>query len=364
MNRCSFWCAGPWPFILLPLLLLLVALFFDWRNIETDVANNTRTDLASIGADWATVETQNRGRGVLITGTAPNEEAIAAVRQKAEQAYGVRAVEIIADVEPEAIPLKPATLEAIVNNDSVTLRGTLASQASINKVVTQAQNAFGAENVNNKLSLAENISELPNLQGFFLALTNKTSDLKSLTASLIGSKLKLVGNINSIDSNTALNAHVNRTLKLDVDNQLVVDSPPVIVASPPAEPEVLPIIEHDQCLEDVTQLLSSSRINFSTGKAVIEQSSYELLSSIKNTALRCPDANFEVSGHTDSTGKLSLNMSLSEQRARAVVNHLENLGLNTSRFTAVGYGPERPIGDNATKQGRAQNRRIEFKLKN
>jgi outer membrane protein OmpA-like peptidoglycan-associated protein len=57
-------------------------------------------------------------------------------------------------------------------------------------------------------------------------------------------------------------------------------------------------------------------------------------------------------------------MSLSEQRAAAVVEYLVNLGLNANQFTPAGYGPNKPLTENITLAGRAENRRIEFKLKN
>ena len=103
MKRCSLMCAGIWPFILLPLLLMVPLLFFKWDAIEKDVASNTKADLAAIGAGWAKVETNNRGRDVLITGTPPNHEAIELVKEKAEQSYGVRTVDISSDAKPPVI---------------------------------------------------------------------------------------------------------------------------------------------------------------------------------------------------------------------------------------------------------------------
>jgi len=88
------------------------------------------------------------------------------------------------------------------------------------------------------------------------------------------------------------------------------------------------------------------------------------LDSIAEAAKRCPDANFEVAGHTDSAGSLELNLRLSEARAQAVTDYLIKLGLDSSQFSSKGYGPNQPIADNSTKEGRAQNRRIEFTLSN
>ncbi|MBD9527647.1 MULTISPECIES: OmpA family protein [Paracoccus] len=67
-----------------------------------------------------------------------------------------------------------------------------------------------------------------------------------------------------------------------------------------------------------------------------------------------------VIGHTDSSGSLSYNQTLSEHRARAVAGTLVAGGLAPQRITAVGQGPTRPIASNDTPEGRAQNRRVEI----
>jgi len=98
-------------------------------------------------------------------------------------------------------------------------------------------------------------------------------------------------------------------------------------------------------------------------KSIIQENSFALLETIKALAEKCTDARFEVSGHTDSVGNPSFNTTLSEKRAKAVVDHLTALGLDASRFESIGYGASRPIADNNSATGRAQNRRIEFTLK-
>ncbi len=346
MKRCSLFCAGIWPFILLPLLVLLPLLFFKWHPIEADVANNTRQDLDSIGQGWAKVETRNLGRDVLITGTPPNNAAVDAVRLKAEQSYGVNSVTISTDVQA---PLTAAELNASIAGSSIELSGKLANQSAIDRVVAQAKTAFGENNVTNKLQSGDSVAKLPNLLGYFKALSNKTNKLNTLTASLNGTELSLKGSVANAEAINLLDEKMSQELALNVDNQLRVISLPV---------------KKFNCSEQINNLLSNSRINFASGKAAIEQSSFPLLESIKAVALRCPNTRFEVSGHTDSKGNVNFNKRLSEQRAQAVISHLNGLGLDIQNFTAVGYGPEQAIADNATAEGRAKNRRIEFKLKN
>jgi outer membrane protein OmpA-like peptidoglycan-associated protein len=74
-----------------------------------------------------------------------------------------------------------------------------------------------------------------------------------------------------------------------------------------------------------------------------------------------PGISVEIQGHTDDRGSDAYNLRLSERRAQAVVNYLvENLGIKASRLTAKGYGESQPVADNATDDGRAINRRVDF----
>ncbi len=73
-----------------------------------------------------------------------------------------------------------------------------------------------------------------------------------------------------------------------------------------------------------------------------------------------PGTNIEVQGHTDSTGTHEYNQTLSENRAHAAADYLRNHGINTSRISEKGYGETAPKYPNATAEGRAENRRVEF----
>jgi OmpA-OmpF porin, OOP family len=69
---------------------------------------------------------------------------------------------------------------------------------------------------------------------------------------------------------------------------------------------------------------------------------------------------FEISGHTDNTGSAAVNQRLSLARAEATKAYLVSKGLNATELDTSGEGPDKPIADNATSEGRSQNRRIEF----
>lgn len=103
-------------------------------------------------------------------------------------------------------------------------------------------------------------------------------------------------------------------------------------------------------------------VNFATASANLTAlSKYELDNLV--TAMKENDAmKIELAGHTDSVGDDDMNMSLSQARAEAVYNYLTSNGVDASRMTAKGYGETQPIDDNATEEGRAENRRTEFRI--
>jgi OOP family OmpA-OmpF porin len=75
-----------------------------------------------------------------------------------------------------------------------------------------------------------------------------------------------------------------------------------------------------------------------------------------------PDLNVEIQGHTDNTGPAEYNLMLSQKRAESAMNYLVDKGVDPARLTAKGYGFEQPVASNDTKEGRAKNRRVEFRV--
>lgn len=113
------------------------------------------------------------------------------------------------------------------------------------------------------------------------------------------------------------------------------------------------------------QLTSYARtINFSSGKADIEDAANETLQAIVAILKEYPKANFVVEGHTDRTASAKFNQKLSEERAAKVVDFLTSNGVEASRLSSVGFGETSPIASNDTAEGRAANRRVEVKLAN
>jgi OOP family OmpA-OmpF porin len=74
------------------------------------------------------------------------------------------------------------------------------------------------------------------------------------------------------------------------------------------------------------------------------------------------DTRLEIAAHTDSVGDAAVNMKLSQRRAAAVVKYLVQRGVGPNVVSAKGYGELQPIADNASEAGRAENRRVEFRV--
>lgn len=104
----------------------------------------------------------------------------------------------------------------------------------------------------------------------------------------------------------------------------------------------------------------SHGINFDYGKASIKPESMGEINAIYKFLSENAGSRFEIGGYTDSDGSDASNLVLSQKRAEAVKTQLVGMGVDAGRLTAKGYGETKPIADNATFEGKAQNRRVEF----
>lgn len=105
-----------------------------------------------------------------------------------------------------------------------------------------------------------------------------------------------------------------------------------------------------------------SNVSFDTDKTALKPALLPVLDSVARSLNQHPELRAKVVGHTDSTGSLAHNQTLSVNRARSVTDYLSRQGVAATRLTIEGRGPNDPIGDNATADGRALNRRVEIYL--
>ena len=107
-----------------------------------------------------------------------------------------------------------------------------------------------------------------------------------------------------------------------------------------------------------------TNVRFKTASSVITDESMVQLKNMVAISKAYPTAQFKLGGYTDNTGSAAGNVALSQKRAEAVVSMLQKLGAAAASIAgAKGYGPEHPIADNGTEEGRAQNRRVAVNVK-
>ena len=132
---------------------------------------------------------------------------------------------------------------------------------------------------------------------------------------------------------------------------------PAPAATPaPTTPASEPVLKKEK-------LELPGEIQFEHGKAVIKPESDPIIESLKNYLEKMPRVTkLRIEGHTDNVGSPEANEKLSGERALAVKAALIAKGVKAERLLAVGFGQNKPVADNTTEEGKAKNRRTEFRV--
>ena len=156
------------------------------------------------------------------------------------------------------------------------------------------------------------------------------------------------------------------------DHSEFVEEEPVVEPEPEPEPE--PVHEVKQVIQkavkeekkefrmsDLEKLSQEALFDFDSD--VLKSENYSGLDIVAKFLKDNPNVSVKVEGHTDNVGSEAYNQNLSERRARSVANYLINRGVNRGQVTTQGFGYSRPVADNDTSEGRAQNRRTDLVFK-
>lgn len=360
------------PYGLLPLLGLALLLLTAWtsfarHSIESVVRTTSEQATIDAGASWASVSVS--GQWVTVAGAPPTPEAgerlLNAIRtaraptwlglaRPATRVTGTFGTDTLrpdqALVAPPASPLLSTdsdTPEYLfrLSGPKLTLDGRVPDIAIRDAVIKAANTNRPA-----RIELVESNLETIGIaapEGFREAALRGVETLKlcsSGTASL-----------------TALHFDLRCELpESEAERVRALASAPLSYGSV-GDIQILAQEVVESCEEELARLLEASRIEFDPGSDRIASSKAALLDLTARAAADCPGT-LRVEGHTDTTGGAAINESLSRRRAEAVRAALIQRGVTPDRIIAVGYGPAKPVGDNATEEGRALNRRIEIRI--
>ena len=234
----------------------------------------------------------------------------------------------------------------------VRLSGPVGDRSSQIAVMGFAEALFGHQSVRATLLLDPQLPE--GWPGRVLAGIEALALLESGTLAVTGDSLTVSGLSLQEEAHREVEAFFAGRDPGPVTVDVAFDAKAAAASASAARPP------EEVCAEAVKAILAEEMILFESGSARIDDASANVIEAIAVALEPCPAARFEVGGHTDSVGNASFNQRLSERRAAAVVEALSDRA--EAQLTPVGYGPERPIADNDTEEGRALNRRIEFAL--
>lgn len=227
--------------------------------------------------------------------------------------------------------------------DKVELAGVVADQDTHDRILQSAAAAYGAANVDDQLTVDPAVSVLPCVAKQKALFDWLKSGIESGIA-CNNDSVVLTGVVARKAESAKREKSAHDILGADVTliNQLAIK--PV---------EVVEQVAEVRCGGSI-----AASITFANGGARIgDVNNKNLLDAI---ALCLFDGKYEIGGHTDSTGSDGTNLALSQRRADAIRGYLIRKGIGPQNLTAVGYGAQRSIATNATEEGRARNRRVEF----
>ncbi len=308
-------------------------------QIQASLTEKTTQALHLQGLNWARVHTN--GMHVYLAGEAPTE----AKREEAESiARAVWGPETITNNIQLAAAPDPYSFTASYDGEKLIINGHAGDEESIQHILDAPKPFIAENNVSHNLQLASGSPEFwvkttSGLLKQLLTLEKGSIEVRNQQGTLKGSA-----------SNQADKAALKLVLAQFKDQQFTIHAS---LSAPPPPPT---------CQEKFNEALGAEKIIFANNQSSITSPSFPLLARLKKVSNQCPEAHISILGHTDSTGSNKANTELSSHRAQAVVEHLTRLGSDASKLTAVGKGESQPIVSNSTKEGRAKNRRIEFRI--
>lgn len=235
-----------------------------------------------------------------------------------------------------------ASARAIANK--VVVSGTVPDEATRAAILARVRSVYGADRVVDQLGVGPLVAP-PNWTQQVQSVI--TPELKKITQG----QLRISGNVVELMGSVANEA----------ERQTVVSDMVTALANPTyTVRNGLRVGSPGQ--EQLDAALANRIIEFQLGNAELTESGRRLLDELLPVLQQFSGRRFEVVGHTDSDGTRAANIALSQARANAVRDYLVRAGIPGDRIVTSGFGPDKPVADNETAEGRARNRRIEFRV--
>lgn len=194
---------------------------------------------------------------------------------------------------------------------------------------------------------------------YYIRTCNKpTTNLYSLNNN------NLINEANS-DTLQKTNTHFDSTINtaFEYEKRHLIDGTELNIPSVGIESKLISFIEDKTKPIDKDTWFEFDRLYFKVNSAVLDTNSDEQLENISLILKAYPAVKIKIGGYTDNIGASASNISLSSERAKAVLVSLIKKGIESNRLSSEGYGDQYPVADNNTEEGRNKNRRVAIKLK-
>lgn len=345
--------------LLLGLAALAVLAFFCIRShvpwIENDIRSRAESALKSENLAFASLHAD--GRDLRLEGAAPDPGALEKALRVAGGIWGVRRVESRLEIAkappaPPAPPSPPAALApdrwlfAMLRDPAgIKLEGMLPDEKTRDLFLQSAGRHLSGAPLDHRIELNSGAPEA--WRKTLDSLLRFMDEFARVTAELTAGGLSISGHMQSEKTRAQFTQDLEGRLPADLARTVTISIPELTQAAL-------------TCQQELDAVLATTRILFDVDSVVIQPDSARLLQDLAAAAGSCPKVRIKIAGHTDSSGSEESNLKLSQGRAQAVAGRLAELGVASDRVTTAGYGETRPVADNATADGRALNRRIEF----
>ena len=225
----------------------------------------------------------------------------------------------------------------------VLVSGTVPDEATRSAVLARLRDVYGSDKVVDQISVGQ-VAVPANWNNYVQKLI--TPELKQITRG----QLKIDGSTVSLRGEVA-----NEAQRQQIASNVATRLNPTYTVN-----NGLRVSAADQSILDNT--LANRIVEFESGKATLTPAGRAILDEMAGALLKLKDRKVDIIGHTDNQGLKASNQGLSQARAEAVKDYLTGRGIKEELLSASGQGADRPIASNDTPQGRARNRRIEFRM--
>lgn len=235
------------------------------------------------------------------------------------------------------------TSAQVLGPNQVVVSGTVPDEATRVAVLSRMRELYGPERVVDQLTLGSVVAPPQWPQYVQKMLSQSLKQVSHGQLSIQGNTIEIRGEV------------ANEAVRQQVASDLAQTLNPTYTVR-----NGLRVAVQEQAVVD--QALANRIVEFEPGSAVLRPTAQPILDEMATAMAKLNGRHFEVIGHTDASGSRAANVSLSLARAQSVKRYLIGKGLPADSIAISGLGPDQPAASNETDEGRARNRRIEFRV--